>query len=71
MSRFLVCSAILYKFSITVKVVKYMVICRGVPAREDTYPEPSACEVGWSFPFLTAFISPVFPTGTHLFLGEQ
>ena len=37
---------------------------------EDTYPEPSACAVGWPVPFLTAFISLVLPPGTHLLLGE-
>ena len=30
----------------------------GVPVREETYPEPSACEVGWPVPFLATFISP-------------
>ena len=54
-----------------IKVVPYTFVRRGVPVREDTYPEPSACEVGWSAPFLTAFISPVLPPGTHLLLGEQ
>ena len=29
------------------------------------------CEVGWPVPFLAAFISPVFPSGTHLLLGGQ
>ena len=53
------------------KVVPYTVVCRGVPVREDTYPELSACEVGWPVPFLSAFISPVLPPGTHLLLGEQ
>ena len=36
-----------------VKVVPCTFVRRGVPVREDTYPEPSACEVGWvtsSFP---------------------
>ena len=28
-------------------------------------------EVGWPVPFLAAFISPVFPPGTHLLLGGQ
>ena len=54
-----------------VKVVPYTFVSRGVPVREDTYPEPSACEVGWPVPFLAAFISPVLPPGTHLLLGEQ
>ena len=43
----------------------------GVPVREDTYPEPSACEVGWPVPLLAAFISPVLLPGTHSLLGEQ
>ena len=42
-----------------------------VPVGEDTYPEPSACEIGWLVPFLVAFIFPVLPLGTHLVLGEQ
>ena len=54
-----------------VKVVPYAFVRRGVPVRENTYAEPSACEVGWPVPFLAAFISPVFPLGTHLLLGEQ
>ena len=33
-----------------VKVVPYTFIRRGVPFRENTYPEPSACEVGWPVP---------------------
>ena len=53
------------------KVVPYTFIRRGVPVREDTYPEPSACEVGWPVPFLAAFISPVFLLGIQLLLGEQ
>ena len=53
------------------KVFPYTFVRRGVPAREDTYPEPSACEVGWPVPFLASFISPVLPPGTHLLLGEQ
>jgi len=51
-------------FVTKVKVVLYTFVRRGVPVREDTYPEPSACEVGWPVPFLAAFISPVFPLGT-------
>ena len=54
-----------------VKVVPYTFVRRGVPVREDTYSEPSACEVGWPVPFLAAYISPVLPPGTHLLLGEQ
>ena len=46
-------------------------IRRGVSVRENTYPELSACEVGWLVPFLADFISPVFPLGTNLLLGER
>ena len=53
------------------KVVPYTFVRRGVPVREDIYPELSEFEVGWAVPFLAAFISPVFPLGTHLLLGEQ
>ena len=53
------------------KVGPYTFIRRGVPVREDTYAEPSACEVGWPVPFLGTLISPVLPPGTHLLLGEQ
>ena len=53
------------------KVVPYTFVRSGVPVREDTYAEPSACEVGRPVPFLAAFFSPVFPLGTHLLLGEQ
>jgi len=49
----------------------YTFIRRGVPVRENTYPEPSACDVGWPVPFLAAFISPVLPPGTHSLLGGQ
>ena len=56
---------------VKVKVVPYTFVHRGVPVREDTYAGPLACEVGWPVPFLAAFISPVFPLGTHLLLGEQ
>ena len=55
----------------SLKVVPYTFVRRGVPVREDTYPEPSACEVGWPVPCLAALISPAFPLGTHLLLGEQ
>ena len=54
-----------------VKVVPYTLVRRGIPVREGTYPEPSACEVGLPVPFLAAFVSPVFPVSTHLLLGEQ
>ena len=54
-----------------VKVVPYTFVRRGVPVREDTYTEPSACEIGWLVPFLAAFISPVLALGTHLLMGEQ
>ena len=53
------------------KVVLYTFVRRRVPAREDTYAGPSACEVGWPVPFLAAFIPPLFPLGIHLLLGEQ
>ena len=53
------------------EVFPYTFVRRGAPVREDTYPGPSACEVGWPVPFLAAFISPVLPPGTHLLLGEQ
>ena len=52
------------------KVVPYTLVRRGVPGREDTYPEPSACEEWWPVPFVAAFISPVLPPGTHLLLGK-
>ena len=55
----------------TKKVAPYTFVRMGVPVREDTYPEPSAYEVGWPVPFLAAFISPVLPPGTHSLLGEQ
>ena len=42
-----------------VKVVTYTFVRRRVPAREDTYPEPSAYKVGWQVPLLATFISPV------------
>ena len=58
-------------FVYEVKVFPYTFVRRGVSVREDTYLEPSACEVGWPVPFLTAFISPVLPPGTHSLLGEQ
>ena len=35
-----------------VNVVPYTFVRRGVPAREDTYPEPLVCEIGWPVPFL-------------------
>ena len=57
--------------TLSVQVVPYTFVRRGVPVREDTLPEPSACEIGWPVPFLAAFISPVFPMGTNLLLGEQ
>ena len=44
---------------------------RKVSVREDTYPEPSTCEVGRPVPFLAASISPVLPPGAQLLLGEQ
>ena len=42
-----------------VKVAPYTFVRRGVPVREEAYPEPSAFEAGWPVPFLAAFISPV------------
>ena len=42
-----------------------------VPVREDTYPGPSAFEVGWPVPFLATFISPVLPPGAHSLLDRQ
>ena len=59
------------EYKIKVKVVPYTFVRRGVSVRKDTYPEPSAFEVGWPVPFLASFISPVLPPGTHLLLGEQ
>ena len=53
------------------KVVPFTLVRGGVPARENTYPEPSASEIGWPVPFLATFISPVLPPGTHSLLGEQ
>ena len=47
-----------------VKVVPYTFVRKGVHIRGGTYPEPSACEVGWPVPFLAAFVSPVLPPGT-------
>ena len=38
-----------------VEVVPYIFVRRGVPFGEDTYPEPSAFEVGGPVPFLAAF----------------
>ena len=35
-----------------VKIVLYTLEHRGVPVREDTYPEPSASKVGWPVSFL-------------------
>ena len=43
----------------------------GVPVRETLVLSHQFCEVGWPVPFLTTFISPVFPPGTHLLLGGQ
>ena len=47
-------------------VVSYNFVRRGVPVREGTYPKPSSCDVGSPVLFLTAFISPVLPSDTHL-----
>ena len=43
----------------------------GVPVRETLVLSHRLCEVGWPVPFLAAFISLVFPPGTHLLLGGQ
>ena len=43
----------------------------GVPVRETLVLSHRLCEVGWPVPFLAAFITPVFPPGTHLLLGGQ
>ena len=56
---------------VKVKVVPYTFVRRGVHVREDTYPEPAACEVGWPVPFLAAFISPELPPGTNLLLVQK
>ena len=64
-------SVLLSCVNISKKVVPYTFVRRGVPVKEDTYPEPSECEVGWPVPFFAAFISPVFSLGTHLLLGQQ
>ena len=53
------------------KLVMYTLLRRGVPVREETYPQPSVCEVGWPVPFLTAFILPMLPLDIHLLMGEQ
>ena len=47
----------MYKNSKKVKVVPYAFVRRGVPVREDTCPEPSACEVGWPVLIPATFIS--------------
>ena len=66
------------KFIQASKIYKYIKKGKGSPytfirgevlVREDTYPEPSACEVGWPVSFPSAFISPVVPPGTHSLLG--
>jgi len=56
---------------VKVKVVPYTFVRRGVLVRENTYPGPSSCEIGWPVPFLADFIFPVWPPGTHPLLGEQ
>ena len=43
---------------------------RGVSVREDTYPEPSVCEVGWVVP-LRHLCLPVLQPDTDSLLGEQ
>ena len=74
MSWKLVLAAIFKKdkiIGIKVKVVPYTFVCRQVPAREDTYPELSACEVGWPVTFLAAFISQVLTPVTHSLLDDH
>ena len=46
-------------------------IRKGLPVREDTHHGPSAYDIGWPFPFLAAFISPVLPQGNQSLLGGQ
>jgi len=58
----LVLSSCLVK-NVKVKVIPYIFVRRGMPVREDTYPE--ACEVWWPVPFIAAFISLVLPPGIH------
>ena len=50
---------------VNVKVLPYTFVGRGVPVREDTYTELSACEVRWPVLFLAAFIFPVLQPGTQ------
>ena len=38
---------------------------------EDTYPGPSAFEIGWPVSSIATFVSPLLPPGTHSLLGEQ
>ena len=56
--------------SIKAKVALFTFVRMGVPVRENTYPEPSACQIGWPVPFFAAFISPWLPPGTHSLTGE-
>ena len=51
-----------------VKVVPYTSVRRGVPVREDTYPEPSVCEVRWPVP--GRFYLPSVPTGYPFAAGR-
>ena len=53
-----------------IMVVWYTFVQMGVPIREDTYPQPSACEVGLTVLFLAAFISPALTLGTYLFCAR-
>ena len=57
--------------TLKVKVIPYTCVRRGITVREDTYPEPSASEVGWPVPVLAAFTSSVLPPDVHSLLGEQ
>ena len=54
-----------------VKVVLYSFVLKKMPIRVDTYPVPSASNIGWPVPCRPAFTSPVLPPGTHLLRGEQ
>ena len=51
--------------------VSYAFLRRRVPVREDTYPVPSAYQVGWPVPLLASFISLVLPPVTYSLLVEQ
>ena len=44
---------------------------RGVPVREDTYPESLAYEIGWQVPLIAVYISSLLQSGTHSKLSGQ